>query len=155
MPPSSNDLSYQYIDTILDRFCLEILPIIHDKIEWLDVESSAMENILLSTNYPNLHGLNRSFLIRVFKNQILSLVIDINKCKEPRCPGKDINIFIFTQIFAMFSNLQHLNFGSSSGYQQLTFNISSPLVFSSSLLELHVVVDSCNECFYLLDNRFS
>jgi hypothetical protein len=43
-------------DTILDRFFLQILPSIHHKIQWLDVESSSMERIL-STNYPNLYGL--------------------------------------------------------------------------------------------------
>jgi hypothetical protein len=52
-----NDLSYQFTDTIIDRFCLEILPKINDKIERLDVESSSMERILLATYYPNLHTL--------------------------------------------------------------------------------------------------
>ncbi len=42
---------------ILDRFRLEILPEIHDKIEWLNLESSSIERILLATNYPNLYGL--------------------------------------------------------------------------------------------------
>ena len=42
---------------ILDRFCLQILPEIHHKIKWLNIESSSMERILLSTNYPNLYGL--------------------------------------------------------------------------------------------------
>ncbi|CAF2453017.1 unnamed protein product [Rotaria sp. Silwood2] len=57
MPPFSNDLSYHYTDTILDRFCLEIFPKVHGKIEWLNIESSSMKRTLLSTNYPNLHGL--------------------------------------------------------------------------------------------------
>jgi hypothetical protein len=41
---------------ILDRFCLQILPKIHDKIQWLDLEPFSMERILLATNYPNLFG---------------------------------------------------------------------------------------------------
>ncbi|CAF4381930.1 unnamed protein product, partial [Rotaria sp. Silwood2] len=41
---------------MLDRFCLQILPEIHYKIKWLDLESSSMERILLATNYPNLYG---------------------------------------------------------------------------------------------------
>jgi len=49
--------SYQFTDIILDRFCLEILPKINDKIERLNIESSFMERILLATNYPNLHAL--------------------------------------------------------------------------------------------------
>jgi hypothetical protein len=47
----------QLPDAVLDRFCLEILPKIHHKIEWIDVESSSIERILLLTNYPNLNGL--------------------------------------------------------------------------------------------------
>lgn len=43
--------------TMLDRFCLEILPLIHDRIKWLDLESSSMERILLAGRYPNLYGL--------------------------------------------------------------------------------------------------
>ncbi|CAF1194198.1 unnamed protein product [Rotaria sordida] len=53
----SNGLLYQFTNTILDRFCLEILPKIHDKIEFLDLESSSIKRILLLTNYPNLYGL--------------------------------------------------------------------------------------------------
>jgi hypothetical protein len=44
-------------DPILDRFCVQILPKIHHKIRRLNLESSSMERILLSTNYPNLCGL--------------------------------------------------------------------------------------------------
>ncbi|CAF2910239.1 unnamed protein product [Rotaria sp. Silwood2] len=57
MSTSSNDLSYEFTDPILDRFYLQILPKINYKIEWLNVESSSMQRILLPTNYPNLHGL--------------------------------------------------------------------------------------------------
>lgn len=39
---------------MIDRFCSEILPRIHHKIKWLDLELSSMKRILLVTNYPNL-----------------------------------------------------------------------------------------------------
>jgi hypothetical protein len=42
---------------MLDQFRLEILPEIHDKIKWLNLESSSIERILLAANYPNLCGL--------------------------------------------------------------------------------------------------
>jgi len=42
---------------MLDQFRLEILPEIHDKIKWLNLESSSIEPILLAANYPNLCGL--------------------------------------------------------------------------------------------------
>ncbi len=55
----------------------------------------------------------------------------------------------------MFSNLKHLNFGvSSSNFHELSFDISPPMISSSILLELHVVVDSYTDCLYLLDGRF-
>ncbi|UJR20144.1 hypothetical protein I4U23_023276 [Adineta vaga] len=47
----------QLPDAVLDRFCLEILPKIHDKIEWIDVESPSLERVLFLINYPNLNGL--------------------------------------------------------------------------------------------------
>ncbi|CAF2892121.1 unnamed protein product [Rotaria sp. Silwood2] len=48
---------YPLPDSIVDRFCLQILLEIHNKIEWLNVEPFSMERILLATNYPNLSGL--------------------------------------------------------------------------------------------------
>ncbi|CAF4898214.1 unnamed protein product [Rotaria sp. Silwood1] len=49
---------YPLPNPILDRFCFQILPEIHDNIQWLNLESSSMERILLSTNYPNLYRLD-------------------------------------------------------------------------------------------------
>ncbi|CAF1433319.1 unnamed protein product, partial [Rotaria sordida] len=57
MTSSSNCLFDRLTDAILDRFCLQILPKIHHKIEFFNLESSSMERILLLTNYPNLYGL--------------------------------------------------------------------------------------------------
>jgi len=42
-------------DMILNRFCLQILPKIHTKIRWLDLESESMKNILHAADYPNLY----------------------------------------------------------------------------------------------------
>ncbi|CAF1114229.1 unnamed protein product [Adineta steineri] len=161
----------QLFDAVLDRFCLKILPKIHHKIKWIDVESLSLERILLLTNYPNLNGLglydltaekardffiDSNLLICAFKNQISSLVIDINKCEGPRSTIKDINIYIFTQILTMFKNLKYLKFGaSSSAYHRLTLDPSLSNVFSSTLLELHVVLYYYKDCLYLLDGRFN
>jgi len=57
MPPSSNDILYKFTNTILDRFCVQILPSIHLKIKCLNLESSSMKRILLSTDYPYLNAL--------------------------------------------------------------------------------------------------
>ncbi|CAF0974676.1 unnamed protein product [Rotaria sordida] len=55
-------LSHHFVDLlccnmILDRFCLQILPEINNKIQWLDVESSSMKYVSHAASYPNLHTL--------------------------------------------------------------------------------------------------
>jgi hypothetical protein len=45
------------VDTVLGRFCSQILPEIHYKINILHLESSSMERILQAGDYPNLHSL--------------------------------------------------------------------------------------------------
>jgi hypothetical protein len=54
---SDNFIDVLRCDMRLSRFCLQILPKIHDKIRWLDLESSSMKNVLSAANYPNLYGL--------------------------------------------------------------------------------------------------
>jgi len=44
-------------DMMLNRFCVQILPEIHDKIKWLDLESSSMKHVLRAANYVNLNSL--------------------------------------------------------------------------------------------------
>jgi hypothetical protein len=74
-----NDLN-QITEAILNRFCVEILPIIRHKISWLNLESSFMDRILLSTNYPNLHRLALYYLTterarELFTGKIFSLIL--------------------------------------------------------------------------------
>ncbi|CAF3157833.1 unnamed protein product [Rotaria sp. Silwood2] len=169
MRDSSNGLSDRLIKRILDRFCLQILPSIHHKIKWLNVESSSMEPILLSTNYPNLYGLGiyhieketasrifteESPLIHIFQNQILSLVIDIVQRKDLSL-AENGNVHIFTRILTVSSKLQCLNFGPSLfPYQRLLFRSLTPIVVSPTLLELRVSVQNFIDCLYLVDGRF-
>jgi len=49
--------NYPLNGRVLDRFCSQILPKIHHKIKWLNLESSIMNDILLCTNYRNSYGL--------------------------------------------------------------------------------------------------
>jgi hypothetical protein len=74
----SNDSISPLSDSMLNHFCLKILPEIHHKIKWLNLESSSMERILLTTNYPNLYGLG---LYNISIENALPLFI-----------GKDISI---------------------------------------------------------------
>lgn len=82
---SFNGSSYQLNDTIVDRFCLKILPKINDKIQRLTVESSSMKRILLATNYPNLHTLGIYDLAPeatrdLFSGKIFSSISSIINC---------------------------------------------------------------------------
>ena len=51
-------LVFPLLDRVLDRFCLQILPEIHEKVQWLCLESSSMERVLRATDYPNLSALS-------------------------------------------------------------------------------------------------
>jgi hypothetical protein len=55
-------LLYKYInlfssDLMLNRFCSQILPSIHQNIKRLDLESSSMKDVLCAADYPNLDSL--------------------------------------------------------------------------------------------------
>ncbi|CAF4267259.1 unnamed protein product [Rotaria magnacalcarata] len=157
-------------DPILDRFCLQILHEIHHKIQWLNLESSSMKRIFLAANYPNLFELGlydieietalslfigESCLDSIHKNQISSLVVDITKY-EKIISRDDANIRLFTHIFTMLSNLQHLSFCPSSfWYQRLLFCNPYPDIKSSTLLELHICLKRFSDCLYLLDGHFN
>ena len=88
------------------------------------------------------------------KNQILSLIICIRQNRK-QISIKDENTIMFTNLFTMFTNLQYLKFNSSSiNPQYISFEISPPILISSTLLELHVRVTIFDDCLYLLDGRF-
>ncbi|CAM4843830.1 unnamed protein product [Rotaria magnacalcarata] len=54
--------------SLIDRFCIDILPRIHDNIKSIILEPVLMEPILLATVYPNLTELK----LFNFKQQIVS-----------------------------------------------------------------------------------
>ncbi len=51
---TSNDNIFSLPDRIVDRFCKNILPRIHQNIKFLILDSLSMEGILQAANYPNL-----------------------------------------------------------------------------------------------------
>jgi len=60
----SNILNFVSIDNIssidcfkIERFCIDILPKIHDNVKFLILKPVLMEPILLATDYPNLRKL--------------------------------------------------------------------------------------------------
>ncbi|CAF2965777.1 unnamed protein product [Rotaria sp. Silwood2] len=161
---------YPLSDTIVDRFCSQILVEIHNKIEWLNVEPFSIERILLATNYPNLSGLglyniqientvhlfsDETLFSCTLKNQISSLVIDMNPLGE-QISRENNNALLFTHIFTTFTNLRVLNFHTTeNSVQYLSFFESPITVISSTLLELNVYLKTSNNCLYLLDGRFN
>ncbi|CAF4071255.1 unnamed protein product [Rotaria sordida] len=163
---------YPLPDPMLDRFRLQILPKIHHKVKWLNLESTSMERILLATNYPNLNGLglydidvdkalylfnNDIVFARINRSQISSLVIDISKDEEHIAVLKnDVNNIVFSKIFTMFINLQYLSFGPWTNLRPPSlFEMPYPSAISSNLLELHICGTFFTDLLYLLDGRFN
>jgi len=76
---SSTNLTSPLSDIVLDRFCLKILPQIHEKIKSLKLETLSMERVLLAVNnYPNLHQLdifimNKNIDMHLFTSKIFQL----------------------------------------------------------------------------------
>jgi hypothetical protein len=55
---SSNGFINSLDDSMLDRFCTEILPRIHCKIKWLTLKLSYIERLFRTLDYPNLISLS-------------------------------------------------------------------------------------------------
>ncbi|CAF1213445.1 unnamed protein product [Rotaria sordida] len=133
-------------DVILDRFCSEILPEISMKIKWFDLESSSMKHILCAADYPNLYGIglfnieeetarclftDEKLSSGIFKNQITTLIIEIDPNKGNLCSMENI----CNDIFSVFLKLTHLIFYESSykNIAPLLFDFPSPKLSSSTL----------------------
>ncbi|CAF0733371.1 unnamed protein product [Rotaria sordida] len=164
---SPNKFINKFSDIIIDQFCSKILPNIHMKIKWLDLESSFMKNILHVADYPNLYGLglynieeetakyiftDEKLISSIFKNQITTLTIAIDPDKKVWSTMENI----CNQIFTVFINLTHLIFCDASYKDnvRLSFKIPSPNFSSSSLLVLNIKVQTFDVCLYILDGRF-
>ncbi|CAF0900410.1 unnamed protein product [Rotaria sp. Silwood1] len=108
----SSNGSFDRLDNqILARFCSQILPSIHHKIKWLDIESSFMEDVLLCTSYPNLCGL------------------DLHNIE------KDIALRIFTELHVKLENFTdclYLLDGRFDSLQKLSVNIYN--ILSSQII---------------------
>ena len=75
------------------------------------------------------------------KNQTASFFISFTRPKHLTIM-RSVNIFIFTQILINLTNLRCLKFDPyPNHYGELSFDVSSPTIISSTLLELHVRVE--------------
>ncbi|UJR09955.1 hypothetical protein I4U23_014178 [Adineta vaga] len=123
--------------TILERFYSQILPKIHHKIQWFNVEMSSMEH--------------NNVLNNLFKKQIISLCISFKR--KQRSTDAE-NRIIFEDIMTVFTNLQYFRLNYSINAPYMSFITSPPTFVSSTLLELHINVENFNDCLYMLDGRF-
>jgi len=100
--------------------------------------------------------LDESSFIRMFKSQILHLVIKIIDIKYQRKDREPTNIF--ASIFAIFTNLNHLEFVFEDTFHYLPLsliNLSSTKFDSSCISFLNVTVHNFDDCLCLLDDRFT
>ncbi|CAF3330018.1 unnamed protein product [Rotaria sp. Silwood2] len=167
---SPTDFIYSLDNTILDRFCLQIIPQICHKIKWLNLESSSIERVLLAADYPNLYGLSlhnvedktainifkNETLVSMLKKQITSLVITMDNDKLKKI-HKDLTTPLFLCVVKILTNLCKLDFNSScNGFNgRVYFGTLGQTLSSSTLMELHVNVGSFEYCLFLLDGRFT
>ncbi|CAF4259708.1 unnamed protein product, partial [Adineta steineri] len=170
-----NSLSKNFIDlldsnTIRHKFCSQILPSIHNKIQCLDLESSSMKHVLYAANYPNLNSLG---LYNVDEESVRSLSTDENRCENIKNQITTLFITIHNNydnyvnmllsvtkicnnIFTVFTRLiTFVLFESYINSVRLTFDHPLYSNFrSSTLLKLIISVHSFDACLYLLDGRF-
>lgn len=110
-------------------------------------------NIFL-INFESFH-LDEAPLPQIFKSQISSFVIGFIR-KSGNFSTINLPTLVFTQILTIFTNLRYLNFaGSLCACERLSFDVTPPTVSSSTLSELHISVQSFNDCLYLLDGHFN
>jgi hypothetical protein len=89
----------------------------------------------------------------IFKNQITTLIIEINPNKNELWTMENI----CNHIFSVFLNLTHLIFYESSykNIVRLLFDLPSPKFSSSTLSVLNIKAQSFYVCLYILDGRFN
>ncbi|CAF0921931.1 unnamed protein product [Adineta steineri] len=181
----SNILKFVSIDntSIIDRFCIDILPRIHHNVKCFIFDPVFMERILLATDYPNLTKLkivdfqkeiafnyftNQSSLRSIFQEQITNLIL-INNDKGGRRGSSDIydegrmecspKIYtkdVYDHILTFFKNLKKLTIIEPSVmlYPPLSLHYLPSTTFSSPILtHLYININGLHDCLCLLDGR--
>ncbi|CAF1058471.1 unnamed protein product [Rotaria sordida] len=170
---ASYDERHSLPDVILDRFCLFILPRIHNNIQSLRVEPSSMERILLICNYPKLHKLilnsikpeaflkylaDDSTIVHIFKRITHLEVSTIEYYSHMTIPQMDLNKNGYARLFSVCQHLSHLNINGKYLHLDTWMRQNAlPLTMCSSsiIVELNVNVNTIDDCLRLLDGRFS
>ncbi|CAF1526159.1 unnamed protein product [Rotaria magnacalcarata] len=169
----TNILNFVHIDEIslIDRFCMYILPRINHNIKYFILEPNFMERILLAAVYPNLTELkllnfeqqiaskyftDESSLRSVFQQQITSLILVTNDKSARVGSSKEYTRNVYAYILNFFKKLTHLNI--IGPYVMLCPGLSlrdlpSTTFYSSILTHLCIIVENFDDCLYLLDGR--
>ncbi|CAF3138493.1 unnamed protein product [Rotaria sp. Silwood2] len=174
----TNTLNFVSIDNISsinqhkrDRFCIHILPKIHQNVECFIVEPTSMECIL-ATDYPNLTELklfnfnqeialnyfisNESSLRYIFQQKITNLILVNNDERRGIGSLENYTRNVYEHILKFFKNLKHLSIIETLNlpYPPLSICDSpSTIFFSSTLTHLYINVNTLDDCLYLLDGR--
>ncbi|CAF4073711.1 unnamed protein product, partial [Rotaria sp. Silwood1] len=169
---SSYETDDSKIDSILDRFCLHILPRIHEHVECHTIEACFFQCIFHTSNYINLCKLTlvnfepnmashifhkKSSFIHTFEHQISHLVVMFID-NIPEATIDNLLIHNYVSIFALLRNLKYLELNVNDVYSFLPtlFNGVSPLrCFSPSIIHLRIKLNNFDDCLYLLDGRLS
>ncbi|CAF2971578.1 unnamed protein product [Rotaria sp. Silwood2] len=170
---SDNFIDVLRCGMMLNRFCSQILPEIHDKIKWLDLESLSMKNILRAAVYPNLYGLSLYNIDEesarclftdeilssgIFKNQITTLLITIDKNNQFYEEMILSATNICNHMLTVFTSLIYLTLYESSYKKRVPLLFDDaflPTFRSSTLLKLKIRVQCFDDCLYLLDGPFN
>ncbi|CAM4834568.1 unnamed protein product [Rotaria magnacalcarata] len=154
--------------SLIDRFCIDILPRIHDNIKSIILEPVLMERILLATVYPNLTELklfnfkqqivskyftDESSLRSIFQQRITNLILVNNDTHESISSLKDYTKNVYANILNFFKNLKHLNIIGPYLPGLSLRNLPSTTFYSSILTHLSINAATFDDCLYLLDGR--
>ncbi|CAF4449376.1 unnamed protein product, partial [Rotaria sp. Silwood2] len=161
-------------DSMLNRYCINILPKIDHNVRSLILESESMERILLVADYLNLTELKlfnvNDYIVshyftgkkfqcsfespfrRIFRQQITDLILVYNNDSNILLMNKNAK-YVYEYTLKFFENLKHL---SVIGFAPIFLirNVSLVTCFSSNLYKLCLPVNCFEDCFALLDGRF-
>ncbi|CAF4038056.1 unnamed protein product [Rotaria sordida] len=161
---------FLFNDSIIDRFCKNILPRIHQNVKYLILDSLSMKRILLAADYPNLTQLklfnfndkiqSDYFTVKtpfrhIFQQQITDLILVFeNNLNEISI--KNYTTDMYEYILKFFENLKHLSvMGSFPRFfpPLVLKNLPSTTFFSSILNKLSIHIMNFDDCLALLDGR--
>ncbi|CAF1439677.1 unnamed protein product [Adineta steineri] len=167
----STELSDGQVSTIdsdkLHRFCVEILPQIHDHIQIITLETTSIERILLAAQFPNLNTLvlvgfspeilssyftEKSPIIHLLKEQIKFITLKIRNEMF-----NDISYtYICERVLSVCEKCTYLDIKQSEMVRFSRFSIddySQNICYSSYLHTLIIRVRTFDDCLFLLDGR--